>query len=280
MKSPRLASLVAALIAIPLLLLSTCLAADSTQSARHALKTLAQTKGADYLGRVVMVEGRYGNHQPKAWRILAIDPLMQGRLREFMIKGDQVDSERILIAWKQGQRVPLREVTIDSSDAFLQADLAAKDAEIGFDSLDYQLIMPTEAREPLWLVTLVSKDGDAVGEVHVGARSGVVSRKAWQKVDDTPVAQPANPKPAASAQSNRITALAPKPAATPARKPKKIAATHQTSRPASASAPVNLAVDAEAIKQTSGQILEGARQGIIRTSGSVRDFFKALQENP
>lgn len=286
MKSSRTASLVAAMVVMPLLLLSSSgFSQESGQSARAALKTLAQAKGADFLGRVIMVEGRYGNHQPKVWRILALDPQMQGRLREFMVNGDQIDSERLLIAWKQGRRVPLREVTIDSSDAFLQADLAAKDAKIGFDSLDYQLILPAGAKEPLWLVTLVGKTGDAVGEVHVGARSGIVSRKAWQKSDTGPakqlaptvpkpsrrapaqVSRPAKTVPAVSAQKRKMAAVS---------KPARPVAT----RPAAAAAPsAGFAVDTEALKQTSGQILEGARQGIIRTSGNVRDFFKSLQEN-
>ncbi|MCB1094716.1 MAG: hypothetical protein KDN22_03970 [Verrucomicrobiae bacterium] len=265
MKSSIPASLVAALVAIPLFLLSPLLAADGidVQSARGALQTLSQTKGADYLGRVMMVEGRYGNHQPKAWRILALDPQKPGQLREFMVNGDRIDSERTLLAWKQGRRVPLREVMVDSVDAFLHADLAAKDAKVGFDRLDYQLVMPTDATEPLWLVTLVNKAGDAVGEVHVGARTGIVTRKAW-------------PKPGAPALS-----LEPSEAVQKASAPVKQVNIEKKvkSTPAPTVANSSPGPDAASLKETSGQILEGARQGIIRTSGSVRDFLKkGLQE--
>lgn len=266
MKRPTSAPSIAAIVVIPLLFLSTLLAGDEAQSARSALQTLSRTKGADYLGRIVMVEGRYGNHQPRAWRILAIDSEKQGLLREFMVNGEQIDSERLLLAPKQSRRVPMREVAVDSSDAFLNADLAAKDAQIGFDTLDYQLVMPTDAVEPLWLVTLLSKAGDAVGEVHVGARTGIVTRKAWAKPGAAPLSlapTPPKAKPSEKAAVQKQVSV---------QRPKEPPLAPSTS---DKSAPVT---DPVSLKEASGQILEGARQGIIRTSGSVRDFLKGLQE--
>ena len=273
MKSSILASSIAAIVVIPLALLSTMLAADEAQSARSALQTLSRSKGADYLGRIVMVEGRYGNHQPKAWRILAIDPEKQGQLREFMVNGDQIDSERMLLAWQQGRRVPMREVVVDSSDAFLNADLAAKDAQIGFDSLDYQLVMPADAAEPLWLVTLLSKAGDAVGEVHVGARTGIVTRKAWAKHGAAPLSLA--PPPSKANESEKASVTTAKRINVGKTKEAPLPPSPATSTTSVKSTP---AADAASLKEASGQILEGARQGIIRTSGNVRDFLKGLQE--
>lgn len=255
-------------------------AAESPQTARAALKTLTQQRGADYLGRVVMVEGRYGSHQPQAWRILAFDPKQQGRLREFMVSGGRIASERLLIAWKNGQRVPLREVSVDSKDAFLRADLAAKDAKIGFDTLDYQLLMPAGSSEPLWLVTLVGKDGDAVGEVQVGAKSGVVWRKAWQR-SAPPAAAPQQREGEGTEDAVAGQAVAQGRAprqAVPAPVPPARGGAGAADTAASAAVAGKLTGDAAAIRDASGRILEGARQGILRTSGNVRSLFKqALQ---
>ena len=78
---------------------------SGNSSAKVALKSLAKERGAEQLRRIVMVEGRYGSHQPKAWRILASDPKLQGRMREFMITGTQIASERVIMAWNRGNVV-------------------------------------------------------------------------------------------------------------------------------------------------------------------------------
>ena len=114
---------------VPVFVASVLQAAEQAQSARSALKTLSQSRGVEYLGRVVMMEGRYGNPQPQAWRVLVVDPKMQGRLREFMISGKSIDSERLLLAWKYGRRVPMREVKIDSKDAFLKGRFSREGCE-------------------------------------------------------------------------------------------------------------------------------------------------------
>ena len=281
MKSSRFA-LLAALCAFAVLpLASVTLAANAPQSARGAVRTLSKIRGSDYLGRIVMIEGRYGHHQPRAWRILTLDPKMQGRMREFMINGDKIDSERLLLAWKYGRRVPLREVTVDSKDAFIQADLAAKDAKIGFDSLNYQLIMPAESREPLWVVTLVRQNGDAVGEVQVGAKTGVVLRKAWQvpgpRATVTRTKSAANPansasRPVARQQNKPPVRTRPPQHAGAGNRTRGVQPRVSPARPGPRK--TSLSGDASTLKETSGQILEGARQGILRTSGNVRDFLK------
>lgn len=235
-----------------------------------ALKTLAKSKGADFLGRIVLVEGRYGEHQPRAWRVQALDREVPGRVREFMVSGGGVDTDRVILSWKHSRTVPINLVSVHSQSAFVKSELAAKDAKVGFDRLDYQLIMPSESEEPVWIVSLLRAGGVRVGEVQIGAESGRVLRKAWPG----PAAAPARTPTVSQAPQPKVR---PRLAPTPAQSAPPEQASLQQPQPQPRRTPV--LIDAASVKEAPGQILEATRQGIIKTSGNVRDFFKdALRE--
>ena len=156
--------------------------------------------------------------------------------------------------------------------------------------------MPTGSKQPLWVVTLVGKGGVAVGEVQVGANTGVILRKAWPQFS----AQAETPASKRKRSTNRpkggiggiggtgrsgaiadVATIASQPKPRQLQQPASVrpVVASITRRPQSGPRPTSLNGNVTARNEAPGQILENARQGIIRTTGSVRAFLKqALQD--
>jgi hypothetical protein len=157
--------------------------ADAQTTGRGALTALTREKGAQIASQVVLVSGSQGQDQPAAWRVIARDPEFAGRFREYTIQKGRVVQAGPLPAQEAGNlsRAPIvsKRIKVDSTMAFAAADRAAKEALVGFDSLDYELRNKELSQDPVWVVRLTDANGAAAGELIISAESGVVLRKTW-----------------------------------------------------------------------------------------------------
>lgn len=152
------------------------LAAPAT--AYNALQTLKQARGEAILKQLVEVRGETGQPQPQSWTILMNDPAAKGGVREFVIAGGQIASERTpLRGAGVGGRPPLdfSRLNLDSDGAFKVANTQAANAKLGFHTLDYTLRTDADTGAPLWVLHLFDYMGAPVGKLEVSAETGKVS---------------------------------------------------------------------------------------------------------
>jgi hypothetical protein len=160
------------------------LAAPAT--AYNALQTLKQARGDAILKQLVEVRGETGQPQPQSWTILMNDPAAKGGVREFVIAGGQIASERTPLrgAGVDG-RPPLdfTRLNLDSDGAFKIANTQASNAKVGFHTLDYTLRTDAATGAPLWVLHLFDYMGAPVGKLEVSAQTGKVASALQLDVD-------------------------------------------------------------------------------------------------
>jgi hypothetical protein len=76
----------------------------------------------------------------------------------------------------------LAKVEVDCAGAFRIADREAGTAMVGFDLIDYRLRCREFSDEPVWILTLRTKDGEQKGSVILSAKSGKVLRTIWSRI--------------------------------------------------------------------------------------------------
>ncbi len=169
MKTPFLITILITALTLP--------AAAKGLAAKEALRTLARERGASWLERVVQINGDRGQDQPNAWHIVASDG--KGGLREFFVGTKGLLGEgpvpASVIPQLQGPQVTPKKFTVDSTNAFMKANAAAKKARIGFDSASYRLRAATSGAS-VWYLQLNNAAGQKVGEATVSASSGRVTQ--------------------------------------------------------------------------------------------------------
>lgn len=175
------------------------------QTGIAAFKVFGREQGTVNLSRAVGMVGFYGQHQPKTWRILVQDPVSPGHLREYLLESGHVVGERRFErkADQDFPSIPLSQSTmkVDSDQAFIIADQAAKQAGVGFDSVHYQLRCRDLRNEPIWMMNLVDQLQRPIGTVYVSAQTGETIRKVWNQVGNPSYTQaPAGASAPASRQ--------------------------------------------------------------------------------
>lgn len=109
------------------------------------------------------------------------DPEYAGRLREYVVRLGRIVREGVLPADRQNSGYPLspRRIKVDSRQAFISADKAAKKALVGFDALNYELRNKELSQEPIWFITLVDQNENRTGELIISAETGAILQRVW-----------------------------------------------------------------------------------------------------
>jgi len=150
------------------------------ETAYEALRTLRSDRGQDAMQQVVQVEGDFGQTQPSTWTIYLNDPLARGGVREIVVDGKKISSERTPVrgfGWVQ-DLAPLNfsRLNLDSDGAFKVANEAAINRRVGFDSVNYELLTDEKSGAPVWELTLYNNLGKLVGRMGISAENGKVVR--------------------------------------------------------------------------------------------------------
>ena len=77
-----------------LLLLAAPALAQENPSAYEALRVIGTQLNRDLVTRVISVTGTDGDPQPRTWKILVADRRAPNRMREIIVEGDQIVSQR------------------------------------------------------------------------------------------------------------------------------------------------------------------------------------------
>lgn len=150
--------------------------AERTQTAKQALSVLHQAKGPETMRGIMGMRAVKGQHQPKQWEIVTAS--RTGVQRYF------VGNERILSSdqprnAKPARPLNVRELKVDSTSAFRIADNEARSAQVGFDTIDYELRGDSNGATPIWRVKLRDSYGELLGAVDIDGQSGSVLNKKW-----------------------------------------------------------------------------------------------------
>lgn len=139
--------------------------------------------GPKALDALVSVVGHYGTPQPKAWEFTLVDPGARGGVRTLKATGRRASAKAPDDGGYESS-VPLgffrwSDVKIDAVSAFHAADLEARSAMIGFDSVHYVLRAREGTPSPIWFLTLWDAEERTVGRLEISATSGKVERRVW-----------------------------------------------------------------------------------------------------
>jgi hypothetical protein len=153
-----------------------------------ALEALAAFKvktGRDRVAGLVEMRGSNGTPTPLVWNVLILDPRSPTKIGEFTVKGSRVE-DRGPNREYYPEREPagvfeMAKVEVDCAGAFRIADREAGLAMVGFDKIDYRLRCREFSDEPVWILTLLTTDGDLKGTVTLSAKNGKVLRTIWHR---------------------------------------------------------------------------------------------------
>jgi len=155
-------------------------------SAKQAIQTLKVSEGAHVTQNILRITGRHGQDQPQEWEILA---RRGDQFAMFIVDRESVQSMS-KVRVRSGRPIPNQALKYDSTDAFKITDKVARKANIGFDSLNYDLKPRTDTGAPVWIVSLHDFKGVIVGEVHIAGDSGSVLQANWDREKLNRAAQP------------------------------------------------------------------------------------------
>lgn len=177
--------------------------------ALDGLKRLQKAFGGPAVAHITEMTGVGGVPQPEEWRVTAIDLRRADILHEFWIGDRRVTDEGTNDDYYP-DKLPkgffkLSRVKLDSTQAFAMAEQVAREANTGFDVINYKLHCREYSDEPVWTLTLLDRHEEIVGSVHLSAESGELLRTVWMRrrpngrlvVEDS--AQGARPRPLAAA---------------------------------------------------------------------------------
>jgi len=151
---------------------------------------------------VVGMIGFYGQDQPRQWLVLAKDARIKGLMHEFVVSDGEVRAQRHFkrLPNQDLPDVPINraDVKIDSTRAFQLAESLAAKANIGFDSIHYQLRCRDLRNEPIWMLNLIDTKQVSVGVHYFSAVTGELLRSEWhpdgpEEVAEGPVARVGEP---------------------------------------------------------------------------------------
>ena len=165
-------------------------------SAQAGLRTVDKSSGVKIAPRVVSIMGVNGQDQPASW--LYIIQNARGDCFEFNVTNGRYLGSRGIPRVEVGRPISPRRWKIDSTQAFLLVDKMARKARVGFDSVNYHLRCAELSDRPVWFLTLLDRQSNAVGLVTLSAENGEVLSKSFpaSNVAQQPAAPQYQPPPA------------------------------------------------------------------------------------
>lgn len=166
-----------------LLFIGTLLSVSAQTSAFDSLEAFGKNRGDKALKRVLAITGAFGQDQPPQWMILSKDISVNNLRHEYIVKKGQIVAERNFTAAPDPNlptaTLPLDQLNTDSKKAFITANRAASNSNIGFDSVNYLLRIHHTSPSPIWTLTLLDQQKNTVGIIFVSASSGKMLSKKW-----------------------------------------------------------------------------------------------------
>lgn len=150
-------------------------------TAYEALISVGRAKGNAFLDNLIEMRGLEGSPQPQQWTMIFRDASARGGLREFVVTGRGIASERTPLRTEDALLVaptmPYGQLKMDSSGAFAEANRQALSAKLGFDSVTY--VLRSASNTPAWNLRLFDASRRQVGALSLSAKTGaVISRLA------------------------------------------------------------------------------------------------------
>jgi len=164
------------------LILALALAAGRAPAATayEALQTIKQARGDAILKQLIEMRGETGQPQPQSWTILMNDPAARGGVREFVVTGSEIASERTPLHGDPSagklSALDFARLNLDSDGAFKLANQQAATKKVGFHTVDYTLRTNDADGAPMWVLHLFDYMGAPVGTLQVSAESGKIVR--------------------------------------------------------------------------------------------------------
>lgn len=171
-----------------------------------ALEVVRSQRGPEFLAKLVEMRGERGEPQPLAWKLFFNDPEARGGVRELVVQGANITSERTPLRGMGGVGdlpvLTMANIKLDSTGAFAAANREALRMKVGFHWIDYTLRADANNGQPIWVVDLTDYLGIRVGSLVVAADSGRVVRPlvlepgtpTEQATVNTPFRQPSRPR--------------------------------------------------------------------------------------
>ncbi|MEM7603629.1 MAG: hypothetical protein AAF357_19730 [Verrucomicrobiota bacterium] len=153
-----------------------CGLVSAQNTAEKALEALGKQIGDFDQFRLVSVTGVDGKHQPDDWEVILLKRGQSGHGLEYRIQEGRVSGPvSVTVDHGYSRSFDRAKLQIDSTRAFLEAENAAKTAQIGFDRINYSLAWRGNDSAPSWLATLIDlHDQVVVGHVFILADTGKV----------------------------------------------------------------------------------------------------------
>lgn len=148
-------------------------------TAYEALQVVKKSRGDAILKQLIEVRGETGQPQPQSWTILMTDATARGGIREFVVAGGEIASERTPVrGYEIGTGafpvINFSRLNVDSGEAFKVANKQANDRKLGFHAVDYTLRTNDADGSPMWVMHLFDYMGAPVGVLRVSAEDGKV----------------------------------------------------------------------------------------------------------
>ena len=158
------------------LLASSCLGLEQNRvSSKEALDLLKRERGESVTANLVSIRGHHGQNQPASWEFST--HLADGQ-RVFVIQNKKIVDDTIYSSGK-GVVVDMRAMKTHSNHVFKIVNDAALKANVGFDSLDYELSATHFGNAPRWIVFLRNYKGKDVGRIEVSGMTPEIMNREW-----------------------------------------------------------------------------------------------------
>jgi hypothetical protein len=161
------------------LFLATAVLAQENPSAYEALKVVGTQLDRGLMSRVISLTGVDGDPQPRSWKVLVADRNANGGVREIIVEGNRIASQRVpnrsVVGSAEGNTINTARLNLDSTGAYAVASHTAETSHVTFAFVSYTL--RTDARgNPTWIVTLEDRSRKPLGTIHIKANDGRISR--------------------------------------------------------------------------------------------------------
>ena len=161
------------------LLFASPILAQENPSAYEALRVIGTRLNRQLVNRVISVSGVDGDPQPRTWKILVEDRNANGGVREIVVEGNRIVSQRVpnrsVVGTTQGATINTAKLNLDSTGAYSVASHTAETSHVTYALTTYTL-RTDEKGNPIWIVTLGDRSGRPLGTIHILASDGRVTR--------------------------------------------------------------------------------------------------------